>query len=77
MMEGLLQGLLGAGIAFALVIATRVIMSAIAEDHDYKLLSQLVVSPSQALGTGLFVVLVGVVVGAVGSFVAVHRFLDT
>lgn len=77
MLEGLLQGLLGAAVAFSAVMGARVAMSGIAHDHDYKLLNQLVVTPSQAVGTGIFVVIVGVVVGVVGSILAVHRFLET
>ncbi len=77
MLEGMLQGLLGAAIAFMAVMGARLVMSGVAEDHNYKLLGQLVVTPEQAVGTGIMVLIVGVVVGVVGSLVAVHRFLDT
>jgi hypothetical protein len=40
------------------------------------LLGQLVVSSGEAIGTGIFILVVGAAVGAIGSAVAVSRFLD-
>jgi cell division transport system permease protein len=77
MLEGLLQGLLGATFAFGLVMAGREVMSRIAENNGYRLLSQMVVTLPEAIGTGIFVLAVGVIVGVAGSAAAVHRFLDT
>lgn len=77
MFEGLLQGLIGGAVAFFAVVGTRAALSNIAQDTDYKIIRQLVITPDQALGIGLFVVAVGVVVGVLGSVVAVHRFLDS
>lgn len=77
MLEGLLQGLIGAAIAFGLVLVGREVMAQVAESHGYRLLSQMVVTLPEAIGTGVFVLLVGVIVGVGGSAAAVHRFLDT
>jgi len=51
-------------------------MGRVARGHDYTLLTQLVVTPHEAIGTGAFVLFVGVVVGVAGSIAAVHRFLE-
>ena len=40
------------------------------------LLKQFYVSSGEVFGTGIMMILVGVIVGAVGSAVAVNRFLD-
>jgi cell division transport system permease protein len=77
MLEGLLQGLIGALFAFGLVLIGRQAMAQVAESHGYRLLSQMVVTVPEAVGTGIFVVLVGIIVGVGGSAAAVHRFLDT
>jgi cell division transport system permease protein len=77
MLEGLLQGLLGASFAFGLVLIGREVMARIAQDNGYRLLSQMVVTLPEAIGTGIFVLAVGVIVGVAGSAAAVHRFLDT
>lgn len=77
MLEGLLQGLIGASFAFGLVLAAREAMARVAENHGYRLLSQMVVTVPEAIGTGILVLAVGVIVGAGGAAAAVHRFLDT
>jgi cell division transport system permease protein len=77
MLEGLLQGLIGAAVAFGLVMAGRQTMAQVAASHNYRLLSQMVVTVPEAIGTGVLVLFVGVVVGAGGAAAAVHRFLDT
>ena len=76
MLEGMLQGLIGGAIAFVAVLGIRAALSAIAHDQGLNMVSRLVVTPEQAIGTGLFVLGVGVVVGVAGSFAAVHRFLN-
>lgn len=76
MLEGLIQGLLGAGIAFVAVLGGRQILSTVAQDPDYLLINEVVVTQTQALGTGFTVLAVGILVGVAGSLVAVHRFLD-
>jgi cell division transport system permease protein len=76
MMEGLLQGLFGALVAFAAVyVGTDRIQSAI-RNSPAGLFKQFSVSSGQVLSTGMFMLVVGAVVGALGSALAVSRFLD-
>ena len=76
MLEGLLQGLFGALVAFAvLYVGSDRIQSAI-RNSPAGLFKQFSVSSGQIMGTGLFILLVGALVGAVGSALAVSRFLD-
>jgi cell division transport system permease protein len=74
MVEGLLQGLVGGLFAFAFVYTLRNLLSHVARNNS--LFRQLVVTSSEALGTGTFIVVVGAAIGAIGSAVAVTRFLD-
>jgi len=74
MFEGLLQGLVGAAVAFGLVFGVRnLAQNAV---RHVELFKQFYVSSSEVLGTGIFLVVMGMVVGAVGSAIAVSRFLD-
>ena len=73
MVEGMIQGLCGAIVAFMFVYFIRNLLSNVAHNS---LFSNLVVSPGEAINTGLFIMVVGAAVGAVGSAVAVSRFLD-
>ena len=76
MLEGLLQGLFGAMVAFAVVyVGSDRIQSAI-RNSPAGLFKQFSVSSGQIMGTGLFILLVGALVGAIGSALAVSRFLD-
>lgn len=76
MLEGLLQGLFGALVAFAVVyVGSDRIQSAI-RNSPAGLFKQFSVSSGQIMGTGLFILLVGALVGAIGSALAVSRFLD-
>jgi cell division transport system permease protein len=78
MLEGLLQGLIGAALAFAVVWVGRdVIQSRISgARNDIQLFKQFLVTGSDVTGTGILLLIVGVVVGTVGSALAVSRFLD-
>jgi cell division transport system permease protein len=74
MFEGLVQGLFGAAVAFgAVVLGRNLLLDAIRNNELFK---QFYVSSSEVLGTGIMMILVGVIVGAVGSAIAVNRFLD-
>ena len=74
MIEGLLQGLLGAGLAFAAVYFG----SAFFVDWvgRFDLFSAFVLLTAQVLGTGALMLAVGAAVGAASAGVAVTRFLD-
>lgn len=75
MLEGLVQGMVGAGVAFLVVFFGRTAVETLIEDNN-TFLRQFVVSGGEVLGTGIFILLVGAAVGAVGSAIAVSRFLD-
>ena len=74
MLEGLVQGLVGAGVAFATVYFLR----GAAEEgvRRIDLFKGFVVLGSQVATTGTFTLLLGALIGAIGAGVAVTRFLD-
>ena len=74
MLEGMIQGVLGAAAAFVLVFVGRGLVDH--SVHGNQLVAQFVVSSSDVLGTGIFILIMGALVGAVGSAIAVSRFLD-
>ena len=78
MLEGMVQGVAGAAAAFGVVWLGRgLIESRIASaNNDIQLFKQFLVTSNDVMGTGIFLLLVGVIVGTVGSLVAVSRFLD-
>jgi cell division transport system permease protein len=76
MLEGLFQGLIGAGVAFGVVFVLRGLIDRMVDAYDLALVEQLVVSTSEVIGTGIALLVVGAVVGSLGSFIAVRRFLD-
>jgi len=78
MLEGLLQGFLGAAAAYGIVwIGRAVIYNRVVEaESDVALFKQFLVTPSDVAATGLLLLVVGVLVGTVGSALAVRRFLD-
>ena len=78
MLEGLVQGVIGAGAAFSMVWILRNFFQRWIQgsNSDVQLFNQFLVTGSDVMGTGLLLLLVGMVVGAVGSAVAVTRFLD-
>jgi cell division transport system permease protein len=75
MCEGLIQGAIGAGLAFAGVYALRVILSNLV-DRSKNLFSAFYVTGADAVAIGLLIVAVGATVGAMGSAIGLRRFLD-
>src|SRR5262249_52105210 len=74
MFEGMFQGLVGAVVAFGFVwLGANFLQDKI---RHSELFQHFYVSSGDVIGTGLFIVIVGAMVGAVGSAVAVNRFLD-
>jgi len=65
--EGFIQGLLGAVVAVGLVTALHT---------WYPLPIEFKLNTSALLGTNAVVLIVGVVIGSVGSAIAIRRFLD-
>jgi cell division transport system permease protein len=77
MLEGLVQGLLGAaGACFAVVVLNNLVESRVTEGQSLAILQNFSVSSSEVTGTLLFLLLVGVLVGTIGSGVAVSSYLD-
>ncbi|MGH9101847.1 MAG: permease-like cell division protein FtsX [Acidimicrobiales bacterium] len=76
MLEGLVQGLLGAAVAAGALVVVRALVQSLISRFQINLLSPVVVPSHQALLTQLFVLLMGAAVGAIGSALAVRRFLD-
>ncbi len=76
MVEGLIQGLFGALVAFGgLVLGANWLQGNIRESAT-SLFKQFSVDGGQILGTGILMMIVGAAVGAIGSAIAVSRFLD-
>jgi cell division transport system permease protein len=75
MFEGLVQGAIGAGLAFAGVYALRVILSDLT-GKSKNLFQAFYVTAGDALTIGLVIVMVGAVVGALGSAIGLRRFLE-
>ncbi|MBO0729137.1 MAG: ABC transporter permease, partial [Acidimicrobiaceae bacterium] len=76
MLEGMIQGLVGAIVASVVVYFLRgPIAGFIGNVSDQVINNQLYVTPSEAIGTGVIILIVGVLVGVLGSAFAVRRFL--
>jgi cell division transport system permease protein len=76
MLEGLIQGLLGAIAASVVVYFLRSpIAGFIGNVSDQVINSKLYVTPGEAVWTGVVILVVGVLVGVLGSAFAVRRFL--
>ena len=75
MFEGLVQGAIGAALAFAGIYALHVILSDLTEKSK-NLFQAFYVTAGDALAIGLLIVMVGAVVGALGSAIGLRRFLE-
>jgi cell division transport system permease protein len=77
MLEGLIQGIIGALVAVGSVVVLNRVMGNLQDDGDLSsVLQGFVVGQSEVIGTSLFVLCVGVIVGMIGSGFAVTRYLD-
>ena len=65
--EGFIQGLLGSAVAMAAVWALHI---------WYPLHNEYALDVAKVWGTNIVVLVVGVVIGSVGSAIAIRRFLD-
>jgi cell division transport system permease protein len=74
MLEGLVQGVMGAAAAFGIVYVLR----NVAEDRisSFELFQGFTILTNQVSTTGLWLLLIGAVIGGAGAGVAVTRFLD-
>ena len=73
--EGVVQALLGCVLSIGMLVVARGLIEGL-DEEDFPLFSNFVVHGDQLFTTGLLVVVVGVIVGAVGSAFAASRFLD-
>ncbi len=76
MLEGLIQGLLGALVAAVAVIGLQHLVAYTINHFHAHLFAAAEVTGGQVLTTEIFVILVGAIVGAGGSALAVRRFLE-
>jgi cell division transport system permease protein len=76
MLEGLVQGVLGAVVAVVIVLLSNMGVSYLIRHYHVNVLASSVLPAHDLLMTELLVVAIGVVVGVAGSSVAVRRFLD-
>jgi cell division transport system permease protein len=75
MAEGFVQGAIGAGFAFGLVWALKVIISNLLR-HQHSLLSTFRVTSADAIGIGMLVLFIGAAIGVIGSIIGLRRFLE-
>jgi len=77
MVEGLIQGFLGAVVAVGAVFGLNAVFNAqLSNADDLTLLQGVVVQTGDVVGISLLVLIVGCFIGAAGSAFAVSRFLD-
>jgi cell division transport system permease protein len=76
MSEGLVQGLLGSGVAAAIVYGLHEVLDRIGSSTSGSVLAQMRMTGWEVFGTDVIVVAIGVLIGTAGSAVAVRRFLD-
>ena len=74
MLEGMVQGIVGATAAFGVVAIVRNLLAGAVGENN--LGNQLLPPAGDVVGTGLFILFAGAAIGAVGSAFAVRRFLD-
>jgi cell division transport system permease protein len=77
MSEGLIQGLIGSVVAAAAVFGLHALLNSFANpDQPGTVLYQMRLSGWELFGTDAVVIVIGVLIGSVGSAVAIRRFLD-
>jgi cell division transport system permease protein len=77
MSEGLIQGLLGSVVAAAVVFGLHLWLNTLGDPNNpNSVLTQMRLTGWEVFWTDAILVIVGVGIGAVGSFTAIRRFLD-
>jgi cell division transport system permease protein len=76
MSEGLIQGFLGSAIAAALVYVLYLVIDHAGGSVSSNIFSAMHMSSGELLWTDVVVVFVGVLIGSLGSAIAIRRFLD-
>ncbi|MCU1428866.1 MAG: cell division protein [Actinomycetia bacterium] len=78
MAEGLVQGAIGAGISFGLVIVLKNVLTSLQTHKSVQgLFNGFYVTNGDALTIGFMVLLIGAGIGVLGSTIGLRRFLDT
>lgn len=75
MLEGLIQGAIGAGLAFGAVYGLQQILSDLVQRSE-GVFQSFFITTGDALGIGFIVLAIGAFVGVVGSAIGLRRFLD-
>jgi cell division transport system permease protein len=76
MLEGLVQGLLGALVAVVIVLLSNIGVNYLIRHYNVAVFGSAVLPVHNLVYTEILVVLIGMVIGVAGSSVAVRRFLD-
>lgn len=76
MAEGLVQGLLGAGLAFGGVLILKVLLAGLLENPS-DFFRGWYITTGDAIGIGIIVMMLGAGIGLVGSAVGLRRFVNT
>ena len=76
MLEGMVQGIAGAFLAFLVIFVFRNPIMSFVNDAAFSQFAKLYATPGEAITTGVKLLLVGVAMGAVSSVVAVRSYLD-
>jgi cell division transport system permease protein len=76
MSEGLIQGFLGSALAAALVYVLYLVIDHAGGNAASNIFSAMHLSAGELIWTNIVVVLVGVLIGSLGSAIAIRRFLD-
>jgi cell division transport system permease protein len=77
MFEGVIQGALGAAVAAAVVVVVHLVLDALSNAKTGGILYTMRVSTHEVVATTLVVLVVGVLIGSIGSAFGIRRFLDT
>jgi len=77
MFEGVVQGLLGAVVAAFVVVVLHAVLDALGNGPTTNIWYQMRLPTHEVVFTSLLVLLVGVLIGSIGSALGIRRFLDT
>ncbi|MGH9018781.1 MAG: permease-like cell division protein FtsX [Acidimicrobiales bacterium] len=76
MFEGVVQGLLGAVVAALVVVGLDSVLNALGNGQTANLWYKMRMPTHEVVSTSLLVLLIGVLIGSVGSALGIRRFLD-
>jgi cell division transport system permease protein len=76
MAEGFVQGLIGAGFAVGFMWGGKILLMNVTDRDGNNLFSTFRVTNADALGIAVVVLLIGALIGTLGSVIGLRRFLD-